>query len=231
MLSISVVNSKGGVGKTTIAASLAVHAAQEDGCKRRVAIVDLDPQKSLVEWWKRRGKPEGQPGHPTILEGVDSAFEAVERVDHSGLYDIVFLDGPPAFLTTMEEMIAAADFTLIPVKPSIVDLLATEDAVVLSRDAAAGYAVVFNDIAPNEKAAEKARSILFNNHIPICETEIQHRAAHVTAMNMGKSAAEVKSDKGAKSAAGNIAALWNEIRPLAMKAAKLRAKRKAVAHD
>src|SRR5215470_14289927 len=117
---IASLNPQQSTRKTTIAASLAVHAAQEDGCKRRVAIVDLDPQKSLVEWWKRRGRPEGKPGHPTILDGVDSAFEAVDRAEHSGLYDIVFLDGPPAFLT-MEEMIAAADFTLIPVKPSIVD--------------------------------------------------------------------------------------------------------------
>jgi hypothetical protein len=50
-------------------------------------------------------------------------------------------------------------------------------------------------------------------------------------MNMGKSAAEVKSDKGAKSAAESISDLWDEIRPLTIKAAKLRAKRKAVAHD
>ena len=190
-----------------------------------MAIVELDPQKSLVEWWKRRGRPEGQPGHPTILDGVDSAFDAVDRAEHSGLYDIVFLDGPPAFLTTMEEIIAAADFTLIPVKPSIVELLATEDAVVSARDSATGYAVVFNDIAANEKAAEKARSILFYNHIPICETEIQHRATHVTAMNMGKSAAEIKIDKGAKSAAQNVSALWDELNPLILKAARLRAKR------
>jgi chromosome partitioning protein len=230
MLAISVVNSKGGVGKTTITAALAVHAAQEDECKRRVAIVDLDPQKSLVEWWKRRGRPEGKPGHPTILEGVDSAIEAIERAEQSGLYDIVFLDGPPAFLTTMEEMIAAADFTLIPVKPSVVDLLATEDAVMLARDAAAGYAVVFNDTGAKENAVESARSILFNKDVPMCETEIQHRAAHITGMNKGRSAAEVKGDKGAKAAAEDIANLWAEIKPLAMKAAKARAKAKAVAH-
>jgi len=50
-------------------------------------------------------------------------------------------------------------------------------------------------------------------------------------MNMGKSAAEVKSDKGAKSAAENISALWDEIKPLILKAARLHTKRKAVAHD
>ncbi len=225
MITIAVVNSKGGVGKTTLTAALAVCAAQEDGgC--RVAIVDLDPQQSLAQWWKRRGQPEGQKGSPTILAGLDSAMEAVERATESGFYDILFLDGPPAFLTTMEEMIAAADFTLIPMKASVVDLLASEDAVVLARERAAGFLVALNDVAPKERAVEKARAILFNSDVAIADTQVRHLAAHVAGMNMGKSGAEVK---GGSEAAKDITALWDEIKPLAMKAAKKRA-RKAVAH-
>ena len=224
MITIAVVNSKGGVGKTTLTAALAVCAAQDGGC--RIGIVDLDPQQSLAQWWKRRGQPEGKKGSPTILDGVDSAVEAVERATESGFYDILFLDGPPAFLTTMEEMIAAADFTLIPIKASVVDLLASEDAVVLARDRAAGFLVAFNDVAPKEKAVEKARAILFNSDVAIADTQVRHLAAHVTGMNMGKSGAEVK---GGSEAAKDITALWNEIKPLAMKAAKKRA-RKAVTH-
>src|SRR5262245_6117432 len=102
MITIAVVNSKGGVGKTTLAAALSVHAAQEEGVKRRVGIVDLDPQQSLAQWWQRRGHPENQPGSPTILAGTDSAVEAVERATESGLYDLLFLDGPPAFLEMMQ---------------------------------------------------------------------------------------------------------------------------------
>src|SRR5262245_19977335 len=219
MITIAVVNSKGGVGKTTLTAALSVHAAQEEGAKHRVGIVDLDPQQSLAKWWKRRGQPQGKPGSPTILAGVDSAPEAVERATHSGLYDILFLDGPPAFLETMGEMIAAADFTVIPMKASVVDLLASEDAVVLARERAADFLVVFNDVAPKEKAVEKARSILFNNDVPIAATQVRHLTAHVGGMNQGKSGAEV-GDEAAK----DICALWEEAKPLAVKAARKRAK-------
>jgi chromosome partitioning protein len=221
MITIAVVNSKGGVGKTTLTAALSVVAAQEDGARHRVGIVDLDPQQSLAKWWARRGSPKEEKGGPTILPGVDSAIKAVELATESGLFDVLFLDGPPAFLTTMEEMIAAADFTLIPIKPSVVDLLATEDAVVLARDRAAGFLCVFNDVAPKEKAVEKARAILFNNEVPIADTQVMHRAAHVTGMNIGKSGAEVR---GAVEAARDIADLWAEVQPLAVKASRKRAR-------
>jgi chromosome partitioning protein len=227
MITIAVVNSKGGVGRTTLTAALSVCAAQEDDGRRRVGIVDLDPQKSLAEWWKRRGRPDRQKYSPTILTGVDSAAEAVERATESGLFDILFLDGPPAFLSTIKEMIEAADFTLVPIKASVVDLHAAEDAVVLARHHAAGYLIVFNDVGAKEKAAEKARALLFNNDVPIAETEVKHRAAHVTGMNKGKSGAEVK---GGHDAARDIADLWAEIKPLAMKAARKRA-RKVVTHE
>jgi chromosome partitioning protein len=191
-------------------------------------MVDLDPQKSLVEWWKRRGKPAAKPGHPEIFEGVDSAVDAVERADLAG-WDWCFLDGPPAFLHTMEEMIAAADFTLIPVKPSVVDLLATEDAVVLAREAKTEYLVVFNDVGRNERVVDKAREVLFNNKIPIAEKPIVHRVSHITGMNAGKTAAEVNNGKDA-AAADEIEKLWQEVKAKAIKAAKARAKAKAVAH-
>jgi len=51
MKTIAFVTQKGGAGKTTLAASIAV-AAQESG--ENVAILDLDPQRSLEDWGDNR---------------------------------------------------------------------------------------------------------------------------------------------------------------------------------
>lgn len=77
MYIIAVVNTKGGVGKTTLASALAVRAAKDSP---RVAMVDLDPQRSLVEWWQRRGATD----NPTVFEGATIPADAVEALALDG---------------------------------------------------------------------------------------------------------------------------------------------------
>ena len=101
MITIAVVNTKGGVGKTTLSAALAIRAAA-DG--KRVAIVDMDPQKALIAWWRRRGP--NQSDSPQLFDGPDTAYDAVEAAQLDG-WDIVILDGPPAFLTEMPSICGA----------------------------------------------------------------------------------------------------------------------------
>jgi chromosome partitioning protein len=226
MITIAVANTKGGVGRTTLSAALAVRAAQDSD---HVAMVDLDPQRSLVEWWKRRRSKTGKSGNPTIFEGVDDPADAVERALTTAT-EWLFLDGPPAFLTVVKAMIEVADFTLIPIKPSVGDLLASEDAVVLARGAGAAHLVVLNDVGAQERdrVVRLTREELFNHDIPIARQEIIHRVAHITGMNTGKVAGEVK---GGTAAAEEIENLWTEVKAAAMKAARTRRARKAAAND
>ena len=212
---VAVVNSKGGVGKTTIASALAVRAARESP---RVAMVDLDPQRSLVEWWRRRGKTQ----NPTIFDGVDTAAEAVERLSQTG-WDWVIVDSPPAFLRVIEEVIAAADLAVIPIRASILDLLATQDAVVLAQKVSTPFLCVLNDVNSRDKLADEARSTLFTAGMPIADTNISHRVSHVAAMTAGKSAAEVNGGKD-KAAAAEIDALWLEVKAAVLAATKGKAK-------
>jgi len=215
MITIAVVNGKGGVGKSTLASALAVRASKES---KRVAMVDLDPQRSLVEWWQRRGRTD----NPTIFENAASAVDAVEALQLDG-WDWVFLDGPPAFISVMEDMIQAADFALVPVKPSMIDLLATQDAVNLSKEAGRRFLVVFNDVGPRERVVDGARAVLANADVPIAGTQIPHRVSHITGMTVGKSAAEVNGGRDT-AAAQEIDNLWKEVKAAAIRAAKARAK-------
>ena len=223
MITIAVVNTKGGVGKTTISALLAVEAAKESG---RVAMVDLDPQKSLAEWWKRRGSTD----NPTIEQG-NYAQEAVEALAAKG-FDWAFLDSPPAFIETVRDCVECADLAVIPLKPSMLDLVATQDAVMLAREASTPFLCVLNDVGPKERESveKSSRNMLFTYTIPIADTTLIHRVPHVTGMTVGKSASEVNQGRDRKAVA-EITSLWQEVKATAIKAANIRAPRERVASN
>lgn len=220
MIVIAVCNTKGGVGKTTLTASLAVRAAKES---KRVALVDLDPQASLTAWFERRGAPE----NPRVLRDVDTASEAVERLELTG-WDWVFIDTPPAFLQLLQDAIAAADFVVVPMKPSALDVAASQEAVVMAREEDKPHLVVLNDVEPRWKETQKTRAYLEESDVPVAQTAIAHRSSHVAGMTVGKSAAELNKGKDEK-AAEEIEGLWQEIKAGAKKAVKAKAKAGKVA--
>lgn len=222
MIVIAVCNTKGGVGKTTLTAALAVRAAGES---RRVALVDLDPQGSLAAWWDRRGGGD----NPTIFTGEDTASDAVEALAIDG-WDWVFIDTPPAFLQLVADTIEVADLVLIPMKASAVDLQASQDAVVMVSDAEVPHLVVLNDVEARWKTSQAAQDFLKASKVPVAETMIAHRASHVASMTVGKTAAEVNKGRD-QAAAAEIDALWAEVKAAAQKAVRAKARKaKAVAH-
>ena len=121
---IAFLTQKGGAGKTTLAASLAVAAA---GAGERVIALDLDPQGSLARWGERReaAKPPNQvmvepleserlPRLRTILEGLAEVGFTVAVFDTAGA------DSAAARLVT-----EAADLCLLPARPARLDVEAT----------------------------------------------------------------------------------------------------------
>src|SRR5689334_13699917 len=155
---ISVISTKGGVGKSTLSSLLAVKAASES---KRVAMVDLDPLGSLADWWKRRGSPD----NPCIFRGADTATEAVEVLGLDG-WDWVFIDTPPAFVATIEDAIENADFVVVPIRAGALDLLASEDAVAMVQEAGKPFLCVINDAEPRWKTTHSARDYLLAADVP-----------------------------------------------------------------
>jgi len=130
---VAVCSRKGGTGKTSLAVNLAAALA---GPRRRVAVLDLDPQGSASRWaeWAEGGLPF--PVHGFDTDRGPAAFRAaLERL--AGEVDVLILDTPPELDTPTRLALLAADLALIPVGPSALDLFAAQDAVAVAREARA----------------------------------------------------------------------------------------------
>jgi chromosome partitioning protein len=119
-------NSKGGVGKTTIAVHLAAHLARK---KRAVVFIDADPQQSASAWIKELSLP-------IRLETLDTPEEIIRQVARlsNDKADIV-IDGPAGLSETTRAIMVRADRVFLPCGPSILDLRAASKAVQLLNEA------------------------------------------------------------------------------------------------
>ncbi len=119
-------NSKGGVGKTTIAVHLAAWLVKK---KRTVTFIDADPQNSASQWIRELGLP-------IKLEQISEPEELIHRVAKlaADAHDIV-IDGPAGLSATTRAIMLRADRVFLPCGPSILDLRAASKAVQLLREA------------------------------------------------------------------------------------------------
>ncbi|MDV6032461.1 MAG: ParA family protein [Phycisphaera sp. RhM] len=121
---VALANSKGGVGKSTLAVHIAVWL-QDHGV--RVALLDADKQQSSSLWLK-----DVDPGvtvrvATTPEECLDAAVELAES------HDIVIGDGPAGLDEISRTLLLVANLALIPVGPSILDVRSVQDAIQVFR--------------------------------------------------------------------------------------------------
>ena len=124
---ITIAQQKGGSGKTTLAANLAVAFARAG---KSVALLDTDPQGSLGRWFMARR--EARDGEAGLEFGTASAWGVsyeCEKLRRE--FDIVLVDTPPKIDADLRPALREADLVLVPVASSHVDLWATEGVLSL----------------------------------------------------------------------------------------------------
>lgn len=120
---ISVAQQKGGAGKSTIAAHLAIALFQQG---KRITLIDIDPQGSLTTWHSLREKQFGV-GYTGINFISSSGWRVGNAVSQfKANSDFIVIDSPPHTETEAKGAIREADLVIIPMQPSPTDLWATK---------------------------------------------------------------------------------------------------------
>jgi chromosome partitioning protein len=200
---ITIAQQKGGTGKTTLAAHLAVEFARRG---KRVVIVDTDPQGSLGRWFMARAEA-GAPGMDLSTSSAWGVAYETDKLRRSA--DIVIVDTPPKADADLRPALRAADLVIVPVTPSPVDLWATDGVLDLARRENRPILTVLNRTARGRQA-DLTRQALAEAGEDMARAEVGSRIAYARAMGTGATAAETASGPWA----AEIAALADEIAAL-----------------
>jgi chromosome partitioning protein len=203
---ITVAQQKGGTGKTTLAANLA--AALVPGS--RVALLDIDPQKSLTRWHGIRASREAKALALTFSEVSGWRLTAqLDRLKRS--HDVVLIDSPPQIDTDARLAIRGADLVLIPIQPSPPDVWAAEGTLALATAERRNARVVLNRVPPTSRLGETVKADLVTRKLPLLRAAIGNRTGFANAFAAGLGVTEAAPRS---SAAAELRALLDEIREI-----------------
>jgi len=181
-LVITIAQRKGGAGKTTLAAQLAVAWAR---CGARVAALDTDPQGSLAAWVDLRRARLGSNAIGFEFAALP-AWRATQWIeDRAREADLVVIDNPPHAETEARMSVRAAKLVLIPVQPSPLDLWATEATLKMARDERRPSLVVLNRVAPRGGLTDEIAADFTGAGVPLSAARIGNRVALTRAMALG----------------------------------------------
>lgn len=197
MLTICFAATKGGCSKTTLAASLSTEASR----KHKVAILDLDPQQSLARWHEIRVREVGDIAHPALLPYSRTPDRTLAKAAGDG-FDYVIVDSPPGSVKHTVAAMALADLTVIPVRPSPIDVEAVTVMVELCREHGCGFVFALTGTTPRSSMTTGARQYL-KPLGDVLDVEMANRQSYASAMILGNAAPE--NDPAARA---EIAALW-----------------------
>lgn len=188
---ITVGNTKGGVGKSTIAVNMAVASA--DIGKKKTLIVDGDIQGTAMDF--RGFRPSELPSVQVVSITTPTIHEDIKNFSS---FDNIFIDIGGRHGQVFRSSLIACDLFLIPVTPSPYDLWALKDTLEAVSEVRImkelKVKLVLNMVIPNTNFSKEVDPILeeFKKEykIEVCDTRIGNRQDFKKAANEGKGVIE-----------------------------------------
>lgn len=202
---VTIAQQKGGAGKSTLAAHLAVAWALK---KKRVGLIDIDPQGTCKTWFEIRAAGLGAERALVDFAAV-TGWRTQKTVEQMAAEcDYVVIDSPPHAETEARIAVRAADLVLIPSQPSPLDIWATEPTVALAAKEKSPARIVLNRIPPRANLTARMLTRLGEYPIRVLKSGLGNRVAFAEAMAEGLTALEIKPSS---QAAKEVRALANEV--------------------
>jgi chromosome partitioning protein len=204
MKTIALVTQKGGVGKTTLAATLAI-AATEAG--EKVVALDLDPQGSLASWGDDR-TADAPAVDALTADKAAQLPQVLAALDQKG-FTLVILDCAGTASTLVNNAMKAADLCIVPTRPTRIDIRATKPTVQALMGLNRPFVFVLNQCAPaarGGRAAEAAVGLALMG--ALIEPKMSQRADFQDALAAGQGVTEYAPHG---KAADEARQLWDNI--------------------
>ena len=198
-------NQKGGSGKSTLSANLAV-LWSNSGYK--VAVIDADPQKSLTYWLSERKKYYGDDDIGINFYNFDirNLTEEVKKIKRK--YDFIIIDSPPAITFETLQIIKASNGVFVPVQPSPLDLMATLPFLQIAREEKKKPLIILNRVMPRAKLTDAMILRLRYSGAKIARSRISSKVIFAESFAVGRGVIDINVTSDA---AKEIINVGNEI--------------------
>lgn len=183
---IALISQKGGTGKSTIATHLAVCAER---AQQNVALFDIDPQASAYKWSQRR-----RLATPPVVKATPMQLPSLIQQARAQQGDLILIDTAGRADVAAHHALQAADFILIPCRPSAADLDALEDTLhLIHRSKGKRAAVILNAAPTRGHLAQEARAAIAEQ-LTVAPIVLCQRSAYAAAWIDGRSVEEYEPD-------------------------------------
>ena len=208
---IVVANSKGGVGKSTVAVLLCDWLRTQG---HRVALADCDTQQSSSVWCKEALDDI----HIVRLGTPDEIIEQLPQLDKE--FDYVVADGPGSNVDTSRTLLLVAHLALVPCKASMLEVRALEQATRFIRQAhlvrpdQPRAVIILSMVGRNYRLTQDMRNAAAALKLPLAQTPLILRQVYADAPGQGTVVSRM--GQRASEAAAEVKTLFRELLPEAI---------------